>query len=243
MDLLSKIVCYHNEDFYFMWKPRSMPTAFGQETCFLDMLLWKDIDQKTDFPIPAFLTPHIDLPWFTTYTLTATTIQTQFKIFGMDHELGLLNRLDNETAGFLYFAKTQEVFNRYKHIQAEGDINKQYIAQVYGAPKDKEFEITTPIMHHKYKEDRMILVRNEKDAAKWRSKQHQVRTTIKVLDINRKNLITTLLVTIYKGVRHQIRVHLAGIGYPVIGDTLYGEDKKKWILRLWSMGFQIHDKK
>ncbi len=220
-----------------------MPTAFGQEICFLDILLWKDIDPKTDFSIPAFLLPYLNLPSFKTYTLTATTIQNQFKIFGMDQELGLLNRLDNETAGFLYFAKNQEVFDKYKNVQAEGQVSKQYIAQIYGVPKDKEFEIDTPIMHHKYKEDRMILVRSDKDAEKWRSRQHHVHTTVKVLDTNRKNLITTLLVTIYKGVRHQIRVHLAGIGYPVIGDTLYGEEQKKGTLRLWSMGFQIHDKK
>ena len=84
----------------------------------------------------------------------------------MNQELGLLNRLDNETAGFLYFAKNQEVFDKYKNVQAEGQVSKQYIAQIYGVPKDKEFEIDTPIMHHKYKEDRMILVRSDKDAEK-----------------------------------------------------------------------------
>ncbi len=226
-----------------MWKPRLLPTAFGQGICFLDMLLWKDIDPKADFSIPTFLLPYLNLPTFKICKLTATMIQNQFKIFGLDKELGLLNRLDNETTGFLYFAKNQEVFDNYKHIQAQWLISKKYIAQVYGVPKDKEFELDTPIMHHKYKEDRMILIRSEKDADKWRSKQHQVRTSVKVLDTNRKNLITSMLVTIYKGVRHQIRVHLAGMGYPVIGDTLYGEDQKKWILRLWSMGFQMNDKK
>jgi tRNA pseudouridine32 synthase/23S rRNA pseudouridine746 synthase/23S rRNA pseudouridine1911/1915/1917 synthase len=51
--------------------------------------------------------------------------------------------------------------------------------------------------------------------------------------------VSTLLVGIYKGVRHQIRVHLAWIGYPVMGDPLYGKENEAGKLRLWSVGFQI----
>jgi 23S rRNA-/tRNA-specific pseudouridylate synthase len=53
----------------------------------------------------------------------------------------------------------------------------------------------------------MVFVRNLKDELKGRSK---------ILHTDKITGITTLLVGIYKGVRHQIRVHLAGIGYPVI---------------------------
>ena len=98
-----------------------------------------------------------------------------------------------------------------------------------------------PIMHHKQKQDRMIFVRSPKDELKGRSKIHHSVTIIKVLHTDKKTNMSTLLVGIYKGVRHQIRVHLAGIGYPVIGDTLYGKDIKSGSLRLWSVGFQIHD--
>ena len=73
-----------------------------------------------------------------------------------------------------------------------------------------------PIMHHKHKEDRMIFIRNPKDELKGRSKIHQTSTIVKVLHTDKKTDISTLLVGIYKGVRHQIRVHLAGIGYPVV---------------------------
>ena len=96
-------------------------------------------------------------------------------------------------------------------------------------------------MHHKHKEDRMIFIRNPKDEAKGRSKVHHPSTIVKVLHSNPSTNITTLLVGIYKGVRHQIRVHLAGIGYPVIGDPLYGKENDKGNLRLWSVGFQIQE--
>jgi len=107
-------------------------------------------------------------------------------------------------------------------------------------PNESTFEIKLPIMHHKHKEDRMIVLRNNKEKYKWRSKVQITNTIVKVLHTNQEN-VTTLLVGIYKGVRHQIRVHLAGIGYPVIWDTLYGKDKNKGGLCLWSVGFQINE--
>lgn len=94
------------------------------------MLLGKEIKNDTDFSLPKFLLPYIDLPDFTPYTLQQASITHQLDVFGKEQELGLLNRLDNETAGFLYFAKTQEAFDRYRQLQAEGKVNKWYIAQI-----------------------------------------------------------------------------------------------------------------
>ncbi|MFA7298603.1 MAG: RNA pseudouridine synthase [Candidatus Absconditabacterales bacterium] len=222
-----------------MWKPNTLPTTFGKELCFLDILLGKNTDPKINFSLPSFLIPYIDLPDFKICTLKQDIIQQQLNIFGKEEELGLLNRLDNETAGFLYFAKTQAAFDRYRQLQTEGKINKRYIAQIQGTPKESAFEINMPIMHHKHKEDRMIFVRGPKDELKGRSKVHYPITIVKVLHTDKDTDISTLLVGIYKGVRHQIRVHLAGIGYPVIGDILYGKDTQSGNLCLWSVGFQI----
>jgi len=220
-----------------MWKPSALPTTFGKEICFLDILLGKNIPPDTDFSLPNFLLPYIDLPDFKPELLKQITIQQQFNIFGKDKELWLLNRLDNETAWFLYFAKKQEVFDKYRQFQSEGKIHKRYIAQIQWIPKESAFEIDMPIMHHKHKEDRMVFIRSPKDELKWRSKVHHPSTIIKVLHTDKKTDISTLLVGIYKGVRHQIRVHLAGIWYPVIGDTLYGKDDKIGNLCLWSVWF------
>lgn len=239
MDLLSTIVCYQNTEFYVMWKPSALPTTFGKESCFLDMLLGQQPSNIPDFAIPQFLLPYIDLPDFDPCTLDKKMIETQISAFGKDQELGLLNRLDNETSWFLYFAKTPQAFQTYRALQAQGKIHKRYIAQVQGQFNESAFEIDMPVMHHKYKSDRMVFVRTPKDEKKWRSKIHHPITIVKVLHVEKQTQISTLLVGIYKGVRHQIRVHLAGIGYPVIGDILYGKEEKVGNLRLWSVGFQI----
>ena len=224
-----------------MWKPNALPTTFGKDLCFLDILLEKDTTIKTDFSIPKKLVPYIDLPDFHPCTITKALVQYQMNIFGKEEELGLLNRLDNETAGFLYFAKNKEAFQRYRRLQSQGKVHKRYIAQIIWTPKESAFEIDMPIMHHKHKEDRMIFIRSPKDENKGRSKVHHPSTIVRVLHTDPTTNITTLLVGIYKGVRHQIRVHLAGIGYPVIGDPLYGKEKNAWNLCLWSVGFQIQD--
>lgn len=239
MDALSKIICYHNDDFFVLWKPNALPTTFGKEQCFLDILLGNHIPKNIDFSIPRFLLPYVDLPDFKPCILKQDAIQHQLVAFGKEEELGLLNRLDNETAGFLYFAKTQEAFDKYRQYQTEGRVNKRYIAQVQWTPKESAFEINMPIMHHKHQSDRMIFVRGPKDELKGRSKVHHPITIVKVLHTDEKTNVSTLLVGIYKWVRHQIRVHLAGIGYPVVWDALYGKTTQPGNLCLWSIGFQI----
>jgi len=70
-----------------MWKPSALPTTFGKEICFLDILLGKNIPPDTDFSLPNFLLPYIDLPDFKPELLKQITIQQQFNIFGKDKEL------------------------------------------------------------------------------------------------------------------------------------------------------------
>jgi hypothetical protein len=67
-----------------MWKPNTLPTTFGKELCFLDILLGKDINSDTDFSLPKFLLPYIDLPDFKLCILQQASIQHQLDVFGKD---------------------------------------------------------------------------------------------------------------------------------------------------------------
>jgi 23S rRNA-/tRNA-specific pseudouridylate synthase len=141
----------------------------------------KQCIQEVDFSLPEHLLSYVDLPGFTKLKLKKPFLDRQLKIFSKENELGLLNRLDNDTAGFLYFAKNNEAYERYKKLQSQGKVHKRYIAQIQGSPKDSAFEITLPVMHHKHKEDRMIVLHTPKDKEKGRSKVHTPSTIVKVL--------------------------------------------------------------
>jgi 23S rRNA pseudouridine1911/1915/1917 synthase len=157
----------------------------------------------------------------------------------------LLNRLDNDTWGFLYFAKTPEIYASYKELQQQNKLQKQYLAHVQGNPFYKTAEqsmvIDFPIMHHAQDDRKMVVIKSFADTQKWRWEQHNVTTAIKLIEYNPETNISTLLVTITKWIRHQIRCHLASIGCAIIGDKLYNKKSQDPILHLWSLGFKVSD--
>lgn len=62
-------------------------------------------------------------------TLTQLIKQNQ-EIFGVDSERGLCNRLDTPTAGLLYFAKSQDIFDTYRQAQTDGTLVKYYLGTI-----------------------------------------------------------------------------------------------------------------
>lgn len=143
-------------------------------------------------------------------------------------EAGLLHRLDNETSGVLIAARTQEAYDCLR-AQFEGrEVIKEYLALVIGSPQ-VEGTITAPIAHHPRKRDRMIAC--ESPARSKEFKGRMAETNYKVISRHtfRKGVsrahYSLLSVEIPTGVRHQIRVHLAHIGFPIAGDQIYRNSK------------------
>jgi len=133
-------------------------------------------------------------------------------------EGGLLNRLDNETGGIVFFAKTNDSFSKFKQKMKNGEIEKTYTAVVDGIPDQPEGIIDTPIAHNKKNKKKMIVV---KSGINYRSKAQNAVTKYKLIRaFGQKSVLN---ITITKGVRHQIRVHLSSIGLPVAGDKLYNK--------------------
>ncbi|MEF2175852.1 MAG: pseudouridine synthase [Candidatus Absconditabacteria bacterium] len=162
-------------------------------------------------------------------------IKDKFFIDNGLSELGLLNRLDNDTGGLLYFALNKDVYNEYKILQSEGRLLKIYIADVHGKIKS-DTVIAFPIMHSKFFQDRMIVIKNSNLIFKGRGKKHFVETYLEVLYYDEVKNITTLRVYIEKGIRHQIRSHLQSIGHPVVGDKIYAKYTNDDKLHLRSIG-------
>lgn len=137
-------------------------------------------------------------------------------------EGGLLYRLDTDTSGLVLFACTNKAFRAFKKASYNHGVEKHYMALVKGNPKKKEGEISYEIAHDPKKASKMVVKvkGNEKKRGKWRPAKTMYKVVKKVGSSARIEAI------IHQGARHQIRVHLAALGYPLLNDPLYSKKPK-----------------
>jgi 23S rRNA pseudouridine1911/1915/1917 synthase len=136
-------------------------------------------------------------------------------------EPGLVHRLDSETSGLVVVAKTQPAFVALKSQFRRRQIKKIYWALVSGLPP-AEGIIEFPLTHDKRDKRRMRIA-----ARPARAQERTWKALTRYRRIGRSREVTLLEIDMETGVTHQIRVHLAAIGHPIIGDTLYGDRKTK----------------
>jgi RluA family pseudouridine synthase len=122
-----------------------------------------------------------------------------------------VHRLDRDTSGVLVFAKNTYVRERLQEHFAIHDIDRVYVAIVYGKLYEPAGTFRSLLA-----EDRNLRVRSVSDASEGKEAITHYRTTAS----GRRYSI--LEVTLETGRRNQIRVHLAEAGHPVLGDTMYG---------------------
>lgn len=204
---------YQNAYFYYTRKPHGIASTFGSSSwSFLEQLL---------------------LTWW-------IEIQTLKKERSSESEYGLVNRLDNLTAWLLFFAKNQIIYDTYKKIQAQHNIQKTYYADLHGHIMDPKLHIQSSIYHH-YSDDSRMTTEEHLGRWKWNIAETIIEPYYYDIALNQ----TSCIITITKWVRHQIRIHSASIGHHIIWDYLYCPKQfKKWYIWnnsicLWSMGMNI----
>jgi len=200
-----------DKEFFYLWKKAGIASSFWKKESILDLIEKNILDAN-----------------FCNYLKN---------IFFKNDEYWLLNRLDNDTIWFLYFAKNKEFYEKYKQEQKKWNITKYYYAIIDWDLPFENIEISYPIMHKN--KTKMIAIKNEKDTKKWRWKKHFVKTYIEKIYFDKKENITYLKVSIQKWIRHQIRCHLASINYPIVWDKIYNW-KKNNILKLYSVWFKLN---
>ncbi len=126
---------------------------------------------------------------------------------------GIVHRLDKETSGLLIIARTPKAHKRLVEMFSKREIKKFYVALVWGSIFPPVGEIDAPIGRNPYNRKKMTVIYSGKEAI----------TKYKLLkNYGKYSLVECRPIT---GRTHQIRVHLAYKGHPIVGDTLYSKRK------------------
>ncbi|MBC2457199.1 RluA family pseudouridine synthase [Clostridium beijerinckii] len=148
---------------------------------------------------------------------------------------GIVHRIDKDTSGVLVVAKNDEAHNKLSDQLKDHSMKREYYALVEGRLKNDKGIIDKPLARNKRDRLKIGIVEGGKRAV----------THYEVLErFNGYTLIKCILET---GRTHQIRVHMASIGFPLVGDPLYGFKKQRFklkgqVLHAKSLGF-VHPSK
>ena len=122
---------------------------------------------------------------------------------------GVVHRLDQETSGVMVFAKTQAAYlNLRKQFESHKTIGKKYLAVLHGAPKERKGTLDGPV-----------------------GREH-LRAITHWEVLAKRGPVSLVEFTIETGRMHQIRIHAAELGCPLVGDRLYGDAAKDRRLRI-----------
>ncbi|WP_347550697.1 RluA family pseudouridine synthase [Pseudalkalibacillus hwajinpoensis] len=136
-----------------------------------------------------------------------------YQSLNLNRTIHTVNRLDRDTSGLVMFAKHRFAHDLLSRQQQNKQMKREYLAIVHGNVEEKEGEVDAPIGR---KEGSIIerTVRPDGQYALTRYRMVQMLEDATLLDLS-----------LQTGRTHQIRVHMASIGHPLLGDDLYGGRK------------------
>jgi len=135
----------------------------------------------------------------------------------------LINRLDRETSGVTLVAKNDDVARELRQLWENREVEKEYRAIVHGHVREERGLIDAPLG----KEDRSRVV--IKDCVRPDGAPSQTKFCVERRFTRAEGDFSLLRVAPCTGRKHQIRIHLAHLGHPIVGDKLYGGDEDLYL--------------
>lgn len=133
---------------------------------------------------------------------------------------GIVHRIDKDTSGILVIAKNNKAHEILSQQLKSHTMKRKYIALVYGNIRENRLTINAPIGRHPVDRKKMAVVNKG-------GKHAITHITVK----KRYSQYTLIEAELETGRTHQIRVHMAYIGHPVVGDPIYGNKKIKDLIK------------
>jgi 23S rRNA pseudouridine1911/1915/1917 synthase len=128
---------------------------------------------------------------------------------------GIVHRLDRDTSGLMVVARSEEAYRRLRALVRRRELERHYLALVVGRPRSRSGRIEAPIGR-----DRRDPLRHSLDTDTPR----EAITYFQLVELFPRHAL--LDVKLETGRTHQIRVHLAAVGLPVAGDSVYGRPRE-----------------
>jgi 23S rRNA pseudouridine1911/1915/1917 synthase len=205
------------------------------------------IDETDDYAVvdkPPFLLVHPTKPDGTRNLWRELRELFAFEI-AAGGQVSIVNRLDRETSGLVLVAKTAAAACRFGLLMQRHRLQKEYLAIVWGWPAWEHYSVDAPLDRQgKHKQSAIWLKQMiHPNGAPAQTEFHVEQRFIRPSDSERPKparrdkaafgsadnkfaLVRAIPVT---GRTHQIRVHLASIGHPIVGDKIYGPDEKLYL--------------
>lgn len=139
---------------------------------------------------------------------------------GIKNRIGIVHRLDKDTSGLIVVAKSDEIHEKLSEQFRNREVYKSYVALVHGEIEEENGTIDAPIAREKHNRTKMAVRAHGRNAVSlWSVRE-------------RFEKFTLLKVEIKTGRTHQIRVHLAHLNHPIVGDELYNAGRDKTVFNL-----------